>query len=86
MACSHKDQIQIRNTDTEVCPDCIEAGDEWIHLRMCMICGYAGCCDSSKNRHARKHFEHTGHPLIRSIEPGEDWAWCYIDESYFRVR
>jgi uncharacterized UBP type Zn finger protein len=47
---------------------------------MCMLCGNVGCCDSSKNKHATKHFQHGGHPVIRSIEPGEDWIWCYVDE------
>ena len=55
-------------------------GDTWIHLRLCLTCGHVGCCDSSKNKHATKHFHATGHPLIESYEPGEDWAWCYIDE------
>jgi uncharacterized UBP type Zn finger protein len=55
-------------------------GDSWVHLRLCEICGHVGCCDSSKNRHATKHFKKTEHPVMRSIEPGEDWGWCYIDE------
>jgi uncharacterized UBP type Zn finger protein len=49
---------------------------------MCLACGRVGCCDSSKNRHATKHFQATGHPLVRSIEPGENWVWCYVDETY----
>jgi hypothetical protein len=55
-------------------------GDTWVHLRLCEICGHVGCCDSSKNRHATKHFHKTKHPIMRSIEPGEDWGWCYIEE------
>ncbi len=55
-------------------------GDTWVHLRLCEICGHIGCCDSSKNKHATKHFGKTKHPIMRSIEPGEDWGWCYIDE------
>jgi len=55
-------------------------GDSWVHLRLCEICGHVGCCDSSKNRHATKHFKKTRHPVMRSLEPGEDWGWCYIDE------
>ncbi|MFN1835778.1 UBP-type zinc finger domain-containing protein [Balneola sp. MJW-20] len=86
MACLHKDQILIKSTDTTVCPECVEQGDEWVHLRMCLTCGMVGCCDSSVNQHARKHYEESGHMLIRSIEPGEEWGWCYIDETYFRVR
>ncbi len=55
-------------------------GDRWVHLRMCLICGNVGCCDSSKNKHATKHFNAVGHPLMRSIEPGESWVWCYVDQ------
>jgi uncharacterized UBP type Zn finger protein len=65
-----------------VCPSCEGHGDRWVHLRMCLSCGQVGCCDSSPERHARVHFEATGHPVIRSIEPGESWAWCYLDEAY----
>ncbi|HVR25758.1 MAG TPA: UBP-type zinc finger domain-containing protein [Candidatus Polarisedimenticolia bacterium] len=79
--CKHLDQIKIRTTDTDVCEDCIKTGDTWVHLRMCMSCGHVGCCDSSKNKHATKHFRHEHHPVMRSIEPGEDWIWCYLDES-----
>jgi uncharacterized UBP type Zn finger protein len=57
-------------------------GDSWLHLRMCLECGHVGCCDSSKNRHARAHYHETSHPLIQSAERGEDWRWCYIDETY----
>ncbi len=62
------------------CEDCRALGDEWTHLRVCLQCGYVGCCDDSKNRHATKHHEHTGHPAIASLEPGEDWRYCYVDE------
>jgi uncharacterized UBP type Zn finger protein len=62
------------------CEECMKIGDRWVHLRLCMKCGLVGCCDSSKNKHATKHFHHSHHPLIRSLEPGEDWGWCYIDE------
>jgi len=55
-------------------------GDSWVHLRLCEICGHVGCCDSSKNRHATKHFKNTKHPIMRSLEPGEDWGWCYFDD------
>jgi uncharacterized UBP type Zn finger protein len=55
-------------------------GDEWVHLRICLGCGFVGCCDSSPNMHATEHFEETGHPLIQSFERGEDWVWCYVDE------
>lgn len=78
--CRHLDQIVVTTTDTEVCEDCVKLGDGWVHLRLCMSCGHVGCCDSPKNRHATRHFRHTGHPLVRSIEPGERWVWCYSDE------
>lgn len=78
--CTHLDQIKITNTDEHVCEACVKAGDTWVHLRMCLECGNVGCCDSSKNKHATKHFHHTKHPLMRSIEPGESWVWCYVDE------
>jgi len=78
--CSHLDQIKITTTSTHVCEDCILTGDTWVHLRLCMICGHVGCCDSSKNKHATKHFHAAGHPVMRSIEPGERWMWCYVDE------
>ena len=78
--CTHLDQIKITQTETRVCEDCVKMGDTWVHLRLCLICGRVGCCDSSKNRHATKHFHKTKHPLIRSIEPEETWMWCYADQ------
>lgn len=81
-ACSHLDQIQVTEPTVHVCEDCVALGDRWVHLRMCLICGYVGCCDNSKNKHATKHFHATGHPLIRSIEPGESWVWCYVDNVF----
>jgi monovalent cation:H+ antiporter-2, CPA2 family len=64
------------------CEECLRAGDTWVHLRLCMTCGHVGCCDSSKNRHASKHYPATGHPIVKSLERNEDWAWCYPDEIY----
>ncbi len=78
--CTHLDQIRVKNTKTHVCEDCVKTGDGWVHLRMCLTCGHVGCCDSSKNKHATKHFESSEHPVMRSIEPGESWVWCYVDE------
>jgi len=80
--CTHLNEIKIEKTSKHVCEDCVKIGDSWVHLRMCLICGHVGCCDSSKNRHATKHFHSTTHPLIRSIEPGERWVWCYLDQVY----
>ncbi|MEO1023492.1 MAG: UBP-type zinc finger domain-containing protein [Bacteroidota bacterium] len=81
MACSHTHFIEVTETDVYVCEECIKSGDTWVHLRMCMTCGHVGCCDSSKNKHARKHYLRSGHPIIRSIEPGESWRYCYIDDE-----
>src|SRR5690242_145405 len=78
--CQHLNQIKFRKTSKHVCEDCVKIGDSWVHLRLCLECGYVGCCDSSKNKHATKHFHGTKHPLIRSIEPGEAWVWCYVDD------
>jgi uncharacterized UBP type Zn finger protein len=78
--CTHLEQIRITAPSTHVCEDCVKTGDSWVHLRMCLECGHVGCCDSSKNRHATHHFQKSKHPLMRSIEPGEEWVWCYVDE------
>lgn len=78
--CTHLEEIKVTGTNKRVCEECIKSGDTWVHLRMCLQCGSVGCCDSSKNQHATKHFHHTKHPLMRSIEPGEAWVWCYVDE------
>ncbi len=64
------------------CSGCVGDGTTWLALRMCLTCGSVGCCDSSVGRHAAGHFEATGHPLMRSIEPGDSWGWCYVDEAY----
>ncbi|HUQ05224.1 MAG TPA: UBP-type zinc finger domain-containing protein [Kofleriaceae bacterium] len=66
--------------DAEGCVDCIPIHGRWVHLRVCLTCGHVGCCDSSPNKHATKHFHSTGHTVIRSYEPGETWAWCYVHE------
>jgi uncharacterized UBP type Zn finger protein len=65
---------------TKGCEECLQMGDRWVHLRRCLGCGHVGCCDSSKNKHATKHFEATGHPVVQSFEPGESWKWCYMHE------
>src|SRR5882672_1545939 len=83
MTCSHVDRIRIVQPSGSDCDDCVVLGDKWLQLRMCMECGYVGCCDSSKNKHAIEHFQATQHPIARSIEPGEQWAWCYVDGLWF---
>ena len=78
--CTHLDQIKVTKPAIHVCEECVKLGDTWVHLRMCLTCGYVACCDSSKNKHATKHFQDTHHPLMRSIEPGEKWMWCFVDQ------
>jgi uncharacterized UBP type Zn finger protein len=78
--CSHLDQIRDVSPNTNGCEECLKMGARWVHLRMCLTCGHVGCCDSSPNRHATKHFHSTQHPIVRSLEPGEDWRWCYADD------
>jgi uncharacterized UBP type Zn finger protein len=81
MHCAHLDQIQPVTPNTpDGCEECLKTGSWWVHLRLCLSCGHVGCCDSSPNKHATKHFRSSLHPLVRSLEPGEDWAWCYIDQ------
>ena len=78
--CTHLDRVRVSRPTKHVCEDCIKIGASWVHLRMCLTCGHVACCDSSPNRHASAHFRGTKHPLVRSIEPGETWIWCYVDE------
>ena len=78
--CTHNDQIADVQPSGNGCRECLRVGDTWVHLRMCMICGQVGCCDDSKNKHATKHFHATGHPIMKSLKPGDDWMWCYVDK------
>lgn len=80
--CAHLQEAHDVTPNSEDCEECLKSGDTWVHLRVCLICGHVGCCDSSKNRHASKHFHATNHAIIQSMEPGEDWKWCYIDKTY----
>jgi monovalent cation:H+ antiporter-2, CPA2 family len=79
--CSHTNQVTAVMPSAQSCEECLKTGDTWVHLRICMTCGHVGCCDSSKNKHAAKHFQEVGHPVMRSIEKGESWAWCYVDKA-----
>ncbi|MCU1234001.1 MAG: hypothetical protein JWP63_1968 [Candidatus Solibacter sp.] len=80
-ACKHLDEATITTTSKHGCEECLKMGDHWVHLRLCMMCGHVGCCDSSKNKHATKHYHRVKHPVVRSIEPGESWIWCYEDQE-----
>ena len=80
--CTHLDTLRdVRPSTTDGCEDCLRIGGRWVHLRLCMECGHVGCCDSSPNRHATKHFHATQHAIMRSAEPGESWRWCYVAET-----
>jgi uncharacterized UBP type Zn finger protein len=83
--CSHLDQVELRELPASVdgCEDCLREGGEWLHLRICLSCGHVGCCDDSPNRHATAHAQASGHPIIRSLEPREEWCWCFLDENAF---
>ncbi len=83
--CAHLDTITDAAPSDPGCHECLATGDRWVHLRRCTECGYIGCCDSSPNTHATKHFHASGHPIIQSYEPGEDWMWCYADELFFEL-
>jgi len=80
--CSHMDQIRNVKPSANGCEDCLKMGDTWVHLRLCESCGHVGCCDNSKNKHATKHYHASKHPIIRSIEPGEEWGYCYPDDLF----
>ena len=79
-SCEHLALVRPIQARTNGCEECLQMGDRWLHLRLCLECGHVGCCDSSKNKHATKHFHATQHAIIKSFEPGEDWGWCYVDE------
>ena len=82
--CKHLAQLRAVTAKTpDGCEECLQTGDEWVHLRLCLECGHVGCCDDSPNRHATKHFHSTKHPIMRSFEPGEDWGYCYVDHIMF---
>jgi hypothetical protein len=78
--CSHLDQIKDVSPSADGCEECLAIGGWWVHLRLCLTCGRVGCCDSSPNRHASRHARTAGHPIVRSLEPGEGWTWCFVDE------
>ncbi|HEX6667518.1 MAG TPA: UBP-type zinc finger domain-containing protein [Solirubrobacterales bacterium] len=85
--CSHLDSVNYldRPDEVEGCEECLATGMRWVHLRMCQACGHIGCCDNSPGKHATEHHKETGHPIIRSVEPGEEWSWCYPDEVMMQL-
>jgi uncharacterized UBP type Zn finger protein len=80
--CSHLDQIRDVTARTEGCEECLQTGDEWVALSLCLTCGHVGCCYDSKGQHAWKHYEETGHPIIAAYKRRRDWRWCYPDDMY----
>jgi hypothetical protein len=82
MPCTHLDHVLVTELPDAVdgCEDCLASGGKWLHLRICLECGHVGCCDSSPGRHASGHARDASHPIIRSLEPGEEWSWCFEDE------
>lgn len=83
--CTHLDAIETRDASGPGCVECLETGGTWVHLRRCTQCAHIGCCDSSPSRHATAHFHSSGHPIIQSYEPDEDWLWCNVDELGFEL-
>ncbi|HLY04514.1 MAG TPA: UBP-type zinc finger domain-containing protein [Rhizomicrobium sp.] len=81
--CSHLDTIKTVTPSALGCEECLKIGSPWVHLRICRTCGHVGCCDSSPNKHATKHFHRTKHPIIEGYDPPEGWGWCYVDDVMF---
>ena len=83
-SCPHLTLIaNVVPSSADGCAECLAIGSDWVHLRLCLVCGHVACCDDSPNRHATRHFHASGHPVLRSFEPGETWGWCYIDQQFF---
>jgi uncharacterized UBP type Zn finger protein len=80
--CEHIEHAKKTKPRSKGCEECLKMGDTWVHLRLCLECGHVGCCDSSKNKHATKHYHASKHPVVQSLEPGERWMWCYADEIF----
>ena len=85
MTCPHVTALKPVPARTLGCEECLKMGSSWVQLRLCLTCGHVGCCDSSPNHHATKHFACTTHPVMASFEPGERWAWCYVEQMDLEV-
>lgn len=83
--CTHLDTIASVSPSDDGCHECLRNGGRWVHLRICRTCGHVGCCDSSPGRHATAHHADSGHPVVQSFEPGEEWLWCYPDQVAFEL-
>lgn len=84
-ACAHADPAVDVRPNAEGCEECLRAGGTWRFLRVCLECGHIGCCNDSPGKHATTHFESSGHPVVRSFEPGQNWYWCYVDEQQYEI-
>lgn len=84
-SCTHSDTVGAVTPGTLGCEECLQSGSWWVHLRLCRTCGHVGCCDDSPNRHARKHYQQTEHPIIEGYDPPEGWGWCYLDEQFVEL-
>jgi uncharacterized UBP type Zn finger protein len=78
--CTHLDEIKNVKPHGHGCEECLKLGMRWVHLRLCRTCGHVGCCDSSVGKHARAHAHATQHPIVKSLEPGETWSYCFVDD------
>ena len=83
--CEHIKEMRKVTPSADGCEDCLKIGGRWVHLRMCESCGHVGCCDNSPNRHATKHYNSTDHPIVKSVEPGEEWGYCYPDDQFYEA-
>jgi uncharacterized UBP type Zn finger protein len=81
--CEHFQLGHVVDPPLDRCSACDAIGAGWEHLRQCLTCGLTRCCDKSPNKHATAHFRETGHPMIRSAEPDENWRWCYVDDRLY---
>lgn len=81
--CEHFPASTVAVPARRECLQCVREGLRWVHLRQCLVCGHVGCCDSSPGQHATRHFQSSGHAVMRSIEAGESWTWCYVHEQMF---
>ena len=83
--CEHMKDLQDVTPGGNDCVECLKSGDTWFHVRFCEICGHLGCCEESKNKHATKHYHTTGHSMIKSFEPDEDWGYCYVEDIFYEI-
>jgi len=83
--CTHVSDVREVKPSAAGCEECLVSGSPWVHLRLCRTCGHVGCCDDSPNRHATKHFQATGHPIIEGYDPPEGWGWCFVDATFVEI-